>query len=41
MKFGFSSEQEEFRDVMRRFLAERSPATVTNSSASMHRLSCA
>jgi len=28
MKFGFSSEQEEFRDVMRRFLAERSPATV-------------
>lgn len=27
MKFGFSSEQEEFRGVMRRFLADRSPTT--------------
>lgn len=27
MKFGFSGEQEEFRGVMRRFLAERSPTT--------------
>ena len=27
MKFGFSSEQEEFRGVMRRFLGDRSPTT--------------